>query len=290
MNSNNTIEAKPYAIVLLVVAIISTLIVAVTPFISVISVEILGITETESGMDYLFNKDTRESETVYDEKLDIFVEENEHLITEKTPQIFIKLLVAVAFIFVVVGAIICFRFYSSGFSLHNSLSILFILNLIYSVLYFVLFFIISKSDEVKNLDMIKIGENLYAPTIFQVICFVVGKFANNLYLKALSGNAPYTIFNSGNGVKNANKTDVSIESEKIDLLLKYKKLYDNGVITEEEFKEKKDLLLNYRNDDVDGNAFDFECVEIEKLYSLKLISEEEKQELLNSKLKKRNKE
>ena len=92
MNSNNTIEAKPYAIVLLVVAIISTLIVAVTPFISVISVEILGITETESGMDYFFNKDTRESETVYDEKLDIFVEENEHLITEKTPQIFIKLL------------------------------------------------------------------------------------------------------------------------------------------------------------------------------------------------------
>lgn len=260
---NKSEISRSYALLFLVIAIISAVIMFITVFIPAFEMSLFGNSLTnESGFDYI---------------IDIFESSNSNhikdtssgsgmIIEEQFDKFIMRGIVIILAFYPIIIAFGLPTFISKKRkdmvvkSIKNTALTCFIWILIY---YLFCMYIILKGydwefDELFSSEAM-IGTKTYLPLIFQLVILVVSVCIKNHWKKAIDGKVePLSI---GTPIQNSHmeqvrahetierkkSSTVQNEMDNIDLLQKYKKMLDDQIITQEQFDKKKQELLNIDN-------------------------------------------
>lgn len=260
---------KHYSIILICLTLVSSLIMFLTPFTIAFRIDLDIFSVSETGLEHIFNTlDIEEQDNTNNPSTNLPIDENITFIEGDVEKwVMFGLLIAI-FAYAVLNFFKALSFFSDTNKksvINQSLSII-KTGLGFNISYFVFcVYIIFKAYE-WNFEYIFSGEEIiitqtYVPMIFQIIVFAVAMFMYSHWHNALSGKvAPLKLdmdflvqLFSQNKQKN-NQSDIfsqehQRESENLELIKKYKELYDTGAITEEEFNEKKKQLLSPPSED-----------------------------------------
>ena len=251
--------AKTYNTLLICLLIASMIINLITMFVPIFHIDMGLIRGSESGIKFIgFNTEDDEDDWIQldnykyrtspmedflDVESDFF-----DMIDEDTfgwKQIIRVILYVLIFFLIVDCGIIpgCLRFRDKKVQIRNNLSNIshnFWINTIYTVYSIMLCWILFNEWEFEGVMTFT-----FIPWIFQFVVYISSRYISNHSNRAMKGEvAPLKIgavsFIAANNVETPKK---NTEDDKVELLIKYKELLDNGVITEEEYNEKKQELL-----------------------------------------------
>ena len=98
-------------------------------------------------------------------------------------------------------------------------------------------------------SIVSVGTLLYIPLVAQIVLFIIGLYFKRHHKKAEEGLvAPTNAFaNSSTFVSDMKADQNTVANDELDsaeMLIKYKELLDNGIITEDEYNKKKNDILN----------------------------------------------
>ena len=267
---------KQYSTILICLALVSMLIMFATPFITAFKMDLGLISGSETGMDYItnifdnfgnmfdFEADDDKNNSSTNDWFDEDKYKDYTLIEEDIE----KLLMGVLAVSLLACAVLGFFKVLSSFSHKNQDTIIneslkFLKSgLTGNIAYYIFcMYIILKGHE-WDFESILSGDAIvttktYIPMIFQIIVFAVAMFLYKHWGNAISGKtAPLNLGIGGSAqstqtartyqpkyqTSNTAQSTRS-EMENLELLKKYKELFDTGIITEEEFNVKKKELL-----------------------------------------------
>lgn len=260
---------KQYSTILICLALVSMLIMFATPFITAFEVDLGIFSGSEKGIDYVTNIfDFEENDDKDNSSTNDWFDEDKYsdytLIEEDIEKWIMRGLVAVLLVYAVINffkALSSFSSKNQDTIINQSLSMI-KAGLGWNIAYYIFcMYIILKGHE-WDFESILSGDAIvttktYMPMIFQIIVFAVAMFLYKHWGNATSGKtAP---LNLGIGGSAQSTTTVHTEQpkyqtshttqstrsemENLELLKKYKELFDTGIITEEEFNAKKKEFL-----------------------------------------------
>ena len=266
---------KQYSTLLICLSLVSMLIMFITPFTTAFKMDLGFFRGTETGMDYIMSIfDFEETDDKDNSSTNDWFDEDQYsdytLIEEDLEKWIMRGLVAVLLVY----AGIHFLQALSSFSDNNQDSImnqsLTMVNagLGGNIAYYIFcMYIILKGHEWDFGSVLSgnaiVTTKAYVPMIFQIIVFAIATFLYNHWGNAISGKVtPLNLAIGGTAqstptarteqpkyqMGNISQSTRS-ELENLELLKKYKELFDTGVITEEEFNAKKENLLSFTQQD-----------------------------------------
>lgn len=264
---------KQYSTILICLALASALILFATPFVSAFEMDLGLIGKSETGMDYIKNLLDQEEYDGIGQDNNYGYSDSDGLFIEDPGIILIMCgFVGILFLFAIVICIMALFSLShkdpdsairQKFSAVKS-------GLGCSLAYYIFcMYVILESqewafDRVFSSDAL-ITTNTYIPLIFQLIVFAASMAVYLLWRKkvvsSIWGGEDYAQTTTSNArIKQApNYTNLASQSarsemENLELLKKYKELFDAEIITEEEFNAKKKELLSVHSHDLPDHS------------------------------------
>ena len=249
---------KQYGIILLCLAIVSMLIMFATPFITAFKMDLGIIGGSETGMDYLIGWMDLESDDDTSSDDDLWSEELSDitLIEENSEKWIMRGLVLMLLGMPIYFAVKAFSAYSDSdknvlvYRMMYSIRMGLGANAVY---YIFCMYIILKGHDWDIASVISgdvmVTTKTFVPLFFQIAIFIGSLLIYKHWEKAVAGQAKPLFYSGFSSAPQGSAASVNVsnnvrsESETIELLTKYKELWDSGVITEEEFKAKKEELL-----------------------------------------------
>lgn len=260
---------KQYSTILICLALVSMLIMFVTPFITAFEMDLGIFSGSEKGIDYVTNIfDFEENDDKDNSSTNDWFDKDKYsdytLIEDDIEKWIMRGLVAVLIVYAIVNflkAVSVFYYKNQDSSINKMLFIVKV-GLVCNIIYYIFcMYIILKGHE-WEFEAILSGDAIvktktYLPMILQIIVFAGAMFLYKHWENVMSGKGTPLNFGFAGSFNSKQATQkeqakpetgntaysARYEMEKMELLKRYKELLDSGIITEEEFNEKKRILL-----------------------------------------------
>ena len=257
-----------YCTILICLAIVSTLVAVATPFVTAFEMNLGIFSGSESGIDYIINIFEFEGESSEDNWFDEYENSDYTLIEGDMEKWIIRGLVVVLIVYAVMKFLQAVSFFQKRdqYSVVNQILLNIRIGFILNIAYYVFcMYIILKGHEWDFGSVLSgnvlVKTQTHIPMIIQSLIFGGGMFLERHLDRAMAGQvAPLNLGIGGIGVTPTVKPRYQTENtsqhtrdemQKLELLKKYKELFDAGAINEEEYTVKKKEILGSNQLDKD---------------------------------------